>query len=200
MSVRVIAQKKTWVINLLLEDLRKDGKMQNEFVKLYKKYIKRRGADKLLSYLVNNGFLEAPASTKYHGSYEGGLVEHSVNVMNRLMRREILRDYTKETLAIAGLLHDVCKLDNYIKQETDGKETYEYNKNAFPAGHGEKSIFIIQRFMNLTDEEILAIRWHMGAFDDAVRGGSRDINAAYKRSKLAVYLNLADMAATYIDE
>ena len=102
--------------------------MQNEFVKLYKKYIKRRGADKLLSYLVNNGFLEAPASTKYHGSYEGGLVEHSVNVMNRLMRREILRDYTKETLAIAGLLHDVCKLDNYIKQETDGKETYEYNK------------------------------------------------------------------------
>ena len=138
--------------------------MQNEFVKLYKKYIKRRGADKLLSYLVNNGFLEAPASTKYHGSYEGGLVEHSVNVMNRLMRREILRDYTKETLAIAGLLHDVCKLDNYIKQETDGKETYEYNKNAFPAGHGEKSIFLIQRFMNLTDEEILAIRWHMGAF------------------------------------
>ena len=116
------------------------------------------------------------------------------------MRREILRDYTKETLAIAGLLHDVCKLDNYIKQETDGKETYEYNKNAFPAGHGEKSIFIIQRFMNLTDEEILAIRWHMGAFDDAVRGGSRDINAAYKRSKLAVYLHLADMAATYIDE
>lgn len=174
--------------------------MQNEFVKLYKKYIKRRGADKLLSYLVNKGFLEAPASTKYHGSYEGGLVEHSVNVMNRLMRREILRDYTKETLAIAGLLHDVCKLDNYIKQETDGKETYEYNKNAFPAGHGEKSIFLIQRFMNLTDEEILAIRWHMGAFDDAVRGGSRDINAAYKRSKLAVYLHLADMAATYIDE
>ena len=59
--------------------------MKNEFIKLYKKHIKRRGADKLLGYLVDKGFLEAPASTKYHGSYEGGLAEHSVNVMNRLM-------------------------------------------------------------------------------------------------------------------
>ena len=81
--------------------------MKNEFVKLYKKHIKRRGADKLLGYLVDKGFLEAPASTKYHGSYEGGLVEHSVNVMNRLMKKEVLQGYTKETIAIVGLLHDV---------------------------------------------------------------------------------------------
>lgn len=168
--------------------------MKNEFVKLYKKHIKRRGADKLLGYLVDKGFLEAPASTKYHGSYEGGLAEHSVNVMNRLMKKE------KETIAIVSLLHDVCKVDLYKPQLGKEKIAYEYNTKSFPAGHGEKSIFLIQRFMNLTDEEILAIRWHMGAFDDAVRGGSRDINAAYKRSKLAVYLHLADMAATYIDE
>lgn len=172
--------------------------MKNEFVKLYKKHIKRRGADKLLSYLVDKGFLEAPASTKYHGSYEGGLAEHSVNVMNRLMKKEVLQGYTKETIAIVGLLHDVCKVDLYKPQLEKEKIAYEYNTKSFPAGHGEKSIFIIQRFMNLTDEEILAIRWHMGAFDDAVRGGSRDINAAYKRSKLAVYLHLADMAANPI--
>lgn len=197
--------------------------MKNEFVKLYKKHIKRRGADKLLGYLVDKGFLEAPASTKYHGSYEGGLAEHSVNVMNRLMKKEVLQGYTKETIAIVGLLHDVCKVDLYKPQlekekiayeyntksfpvtvhkarEKQAKRSYVYNTESFPAGHGEKSIFLIQRFMNLTDEEILAIRWHMGAFDDAVRGGSRNINAAYKRSKLAVYLHLADMAATYIDE
>ena len=174
--------------------------MKNEFVKLYKKHIKRRGADKLLSYLVDKGFLEAPASTQYHGSYEGGLAEHSVNVMNRLMNKEVLQGYTKETIAIVSLLHDVCKVDLYKPQLEKEKIAYEYNTKSFPAGHGEKSIFLIQRFMNLTDEEILAIRWHMGAFDDAVRGGSRDINAAYKRSKLAVYLHLADMAATYIDE
>lgn len=87
--------------------------MKNEFVKLYKKHIKRRGADKLLGYLVDKGFLEAPASTKYHGSYEGGLAEHSVNVMNRLMKKEVLQGYTKETIAIVGLLHDVCKVDLY---------------------------------------------------------------------------------------
>lgn len=153
-----------------------------------------------LGYLVDKGFLEAPASTKYHGSYEGGLAEHSVNVMNRLMKKEVLQGYTKETIAIVSLLHDVCKVDLYKSQFEKEKIAYEYNTKSFPAGHGEKSIFLIQRFMNLTDEEILAIRWHMGAFDDAVRGGSRDINAAYKRSKLAVYLHLADMAATYIDE
>ena len=120
--------------------------------------------------------------------------------MNRLMKKEVLQGYTKETIAIVSLLHDVCKVDLYKPQLGKEKIAYEYNTKSFPAGHGEKSIFIIQRFMNLTDEEILAIRWHMGAFDDAVRGGSRDINAAYKRSKLAVYLHLADMAATYIDE
>ena len=88
--------------------------MKNEFVKLYKKHIKRRGADKLLGYLVDKGFLEAPASTKYHGSYEGGLAEHSVNVMNRLMKKEVLQGYTKETIAIVSLqtvdkVHDKCR-------------------------------------------------------------------------------------------
>lgn len=106
--------------------------MKNEFVKLYKKHIKRRGADKLLGYLVDKGFLEAPASTKYHGSYEGGLVEHSVNVMNRLMKKEVLQGYTKETIAIVGLLHDVCKVDLYKPQLEKEKIAYEYNTKSFP--------------------------------------------------------------------
>ena len=83
--------------------------MKNEFVKLYKKHIKRRGADKLLSYLVDKGVLEAPASTKYHGSYEGGLAEHSVNVMNRLMKKRCFKDIQKKQL----LLLDCCTM--YVK-------------------------------------------------------------------------------------
>lgn len=173
---------------------------QEEFIRIYTRNIHRKGAAELLVFLKVSGFFNMPASTRYHGSYKGGLLKHSLNVYNRLAESEAHEEYNNETLAIVALLHDVCKTDKYTKQETDGKETYVYNKDAFPAGHGEKSIFIIQRFMNLTEEEILAIRWHMGAFDEAVKGGSRDINAAYRRSKLAVWLHLADMTATYIDE
>ncbi len=175
--------------------------MQNKYIETYMEYIGHRpGAAELLTYLIAQGFLDAPASTKYHGSYKGGLAEHSLNVFERLMNSEASDEYDNQTLAIVALLHDVCKTDQYIRQETDGKETYAYNEDAFPAGHGEKSVFIIQRFMNLTDAEILAIRWHMGAFDEAVKGGCRDINAAYEKSKLAVCLHIADMEATYIDE
>ncbi len=173
---------------------------QEAFVRIYIRDIHREGAAELLMFLKTSGFFNMPASTRYHGSYEGGLLKHSLNVYNRLVESEAYEEYSDETLAIVALLHDVCKTDKYIKQETDGKEIYVYNKDAFPAGHGEKSIFIIQKFMNLTEEEMFAIRWHMGAFDEAVKGGSRDINAAYRRSKLAVWLHLADMTATYIDE
>lgn len=177
--------------------------IEKEFVNLYTGLIMQEslGAKLLLEDMKRNGFFDAPASTKYHGCYDGGLARHSINVFEKLMNSEAVKEYTTKTIATVALLHDVCKMDAYKKEKTEaGEEIYIYNKDALPAGHGEKSVFIIQHYMNLTDEEILAIRWHMGAFDDAARGGSRDINAAYKRSKLAVYLHLADMAATYIDE
>ena len=77
--------------------------------------------------------------------------------------------------------------------------SYGYTNN-FPVGHGEKSIIQIMRFMYLTEEEVLAIRWHMGAFDNAVKGGSYDMNYAFAQSRLAAMLHIADMMATHLDE
>ena len=169
-------------------------------------YIKRPGAENLLKYLEDGGFFEAPASTKYHGSYAGGLVEHSINVFKRLVelaKSEEKRSntvssqsYTIDTLATVALLHDICKIDAYKK---DGKGGYTYTNN-FPVGHSEKSIFRILQHMKLTDEEIMALRWHMGKYDYAAQGGGYDLNSAFKQSKLAVMLHIADMEATHLDE
>lgn len=105
-------------------------------------------------------------------------------------------EYSVETLAIVSLLHDLCKMDAYTKQE-DG--TYRASRK-FPAGHGEKSVFIILPFMELSEEEILAIRWHMGAYDFCAKGGSYDLNNTFNQSRLAVMLHIADMEATHFDE
>lgn len=102
---------------------------------------------------------------------------------------------------------DVCKVDAYkvekYRKQKDGSwqqvDTYGYTNN-FPVGHGEKSIIQIMRFMYLTEEEALAIRWHMGAFDNAVKGGSYDMNYAFAQSRLAAMLHIADMMATHLDE
>ena len=109
------------------------------------------------------GFFTAPASTKYHGNYEGGLVKHSLNVFERIRGR---LEFTPETRAICGLLHDVCKANFYAvdyKNQKNAAGTWErvpfYTvKDQFPFGHGEKSVFLIERFMNLTNKKALAIR------------------------------------------
>lgn len=185
---------KAWSEKLMLEEER--NKKQG-FIRMYNTFIDRPGAAGLFEYLQDGGFFEAPASTQYHGSYKGGLVDHSFDVMVNMMKGAAVHQYSMESCAIVSLLHDVCKMDCYKEIVEDGKITYKYEDD-FPAGHGEKSIFIIQKFMPLTEEEILAIRWHMGGFDHAVRGGCRDINKAYQSCKLAVLLHLADMEATYI--
>ncbi len=107
-----------------------------------------------------------------------------------------MEDVDVESLLICGLLHDVCKIDCYKKS---GKE-WIWNKDCLPMGHGEKSIYIIQKFMKLTDEEALAIRWHMGGWDDAVMGGSKDYNAANRMTKMVAALQGADLQASNIVE
>lgn len=109
--------------------------------------------------------------------------------------------YDLETIAICGLLHDLCKIDAYINIPVPkgAAEQYEATRN-FPVGHGEKSVILILRFMNLTMEEILAIRWHMGQYDFYARGGGDDLDNAFRQCKLAVMLHLADMMATHLDE
>lgn len=184
------------------------------------KDIRRPGADKLLAWLKSTDFFTAPAGAKHHGAHAGGLAVHSLNVWNRL--REItLRDTidgkaildltpeTNETVAILALLHDVCKVGVYHTEtkrrrnlDTGTREDYQaYTfRDPFPLGHGEKSLYLITKYMALTEEEALAIRWHMGAFDDAVKGGSRALDAAMDVSPWVWRLHEADMCAARIDE
>lgn len=183
---------------------------QEEVMQVYRNYfdyIKRPGAADLLQWIEANGFFEAPASKRHHGAKPGGLAEHSINVFRRLLRlnteeekRQQYQQYDLETVAICGLLHDLCKIDAYRQEEgQQGKTEYQLTKN-FPAGHGEKSVILILQFMHLTQEEILAIRWHMGQYDFYARGGGYDVDNAFHQCKLAVMLHLADMMATHFDE
>lgn len=160
--------------------------------------VKRAGAKELWEWLNSEtDFFTAPASTKYHGAYPGGLAEHSLNVYNELCKETVETVAGMETAAICGLFHDVCKV-NYYHQETEGGPYTA--RDTFPFGHGEKSVYLISRFIRLTDEEALAIRWHMGAYDDAHRGGSRGLNEAMRLSPLVYQLHAADMRATHIVE
>lgn len=180
--------------------------MENKemFIGIFNDTVKRSGKDKLLEYIEKTDFFTAPASTKYHGSYAGGLVEHSLNVFKRMQVHK--DEYSLETLAIVSLLHDLCKADFYATdyrnvKQPDGsweKEPYYTVNDKLPIGnHGDKSVFIIQRFMPLSAEEVAAIRYHMGAFQE---GDINNIGKVFEKYPLALLLHSADMEATYIDE
>ncbi len=184
-----------------------------EFLDLYTTYIKREGADKLLEYLQNSDFFTTPASARYHLAEQGGLCQHSINVYKRL--KDVVRheygenqsEYSEETIAVCGLLHDVCKVNYYTTEFRNVKEGNDWVKKPyfkveekFPYGHGEKSVFIVNQYMRLTAEEAMAINWHMGGFDDRVKGGSYSLSEALAKYKLVLLLHIADLEATYLDE
>lgn len=183
---------------------------KEEFLQIYNEYVKRQGSQEFLDWLLKTDFFTAPASTKYHGACEGGLLLHSLNVYKTLRERyfEEGKD-SEESFAICALLHDLCKAQFYkvstrnVKNDVTGqweKVPYYTVEDAFPYGHGEKSVFLIERFMRLKTSEAMAIRWHMGGFDDSARGGSFAISLAYERYPLAVKLHLADLESTYLKE
>ena len=184
---------------------------REKFLKLYRENIHRPGADYLCSPACD--FFVAPASTRYHGAYAGGLCEHSINVY------ECLKDYLKrprvqelyhlhcseESLAVISLLHDVCKINCYKPSFRNVKDengvwkkvpTFEFD-DPLPYGHGEKSVYIIGGFLRLSREEAFAIRFHMGF------SGSEEVRLvgnAFERFPLAFALATADMEATYFLE
>lgn len=183
---------------------------KEEFLQVYNEYVKRQGSQEFLDWLLKTDFFTAPASTKYHGACEGGLLLHSLNVYKTLRERyfEEGKD-SEESFAICALLHDLCKAQFYkvstrnVKNDVTGqweKVPYYTVEDAFPYGHGEKSVFLIERFMRLKTSEAMAIRWHMGGFDDSARGGSFAISLAYEKYPLAVKLHLADLESTYLKE
>lgn len=190
---------------------------KERFIEIYKKYITRDGADKLLEYLQskNCDFFTAPASTRFHCSYEGGLCEHSLNVYDCLKsyletdraKSTFGLEFSEESVAIVSLLHDVCKTNTYktslrnVKDDKTGVWSkvpyYEYN-DTLPYGHGEKSVYIVSGFMRLTRDEAMAIRWHMGF------SGTEDqklVGNALRMYPLAMALMIADCeASSFVEE
>jgi 23S rRNA maturation-related 3'-5' exoribonuclease YhaM len=121
-------------------------------------------SDSVTDFLMDNGFFTAPASTKHHGAYEGGLFDHSLAVTETLIdltNKNNLVWSRPESPFIIGMFHDLCKIDNYFQKE-DGH--YEYNNDTLLKGHGDKSIMLLSTLMQLTLEEVMCIRYHMGAF------------------------------------
>lgn len=187
---------------------------KEEFIAIYKEKIKRPGAEALLDYLENKSdFFTAPASARYHSSYEGGLCDHSLNVydclVDYLARKRVQEtyelNYSEESIAIVALLHDLCKVGCYkvtsrnVKQP-DGSwrqvPQYQFD-DPLPYGHGEKSVYIISGYMRLTREEAFAIRYHMGF---SAQGDTRDVGKAFEMFPLAFALHIADSEATYFME
>lgn len=147
-------------------------------------------------WLIEKGFFKAPASIHHHGAYSGALFDHSFQVMKVLLsftNRLELKWEQERSPYIVGMFHDLCKVDNY--QQTNN-EAWEYNNATLLPGHGDKSVILLQQHINLTDEEMLCVRWHMGAFDDKENWNS------YGRSVTnfpnVLYTHTADMVAAHI--
>jgi len=190
---------------------------KKRFKKAVKETIQRDGIENLMEWLENEtNFFTSPASTRYHGSYEGGLVEHSLNVFNQMLFEldtvvgkgwEDL--YPMESVAVVALFHDLCKIGQYRETEkwrknSDGEWesylAYEYDPEQLTMGHGAKSNYFLQRFIHLTTMEAQAIFWHMGAYDISPYANLNGCGAAFETNPLAFLIHRADMAATYVVE
>ena len=189
---------------------------KERFVSIYRQYIQREGAEELLNYLLQSDFFEAPASARYHSAVAGGLCQHSLNVYDCL-RAYLARprvqqvygltgeDYSEQSVAIVALLHDLCKIGCYrpgfrnVKDERGvWQKVATYNfEDDFPFGHGEKSVWMIMKYMKLSDHEAFAIRYHMGFSGEE---DARTVGQALAKFPLAFALNVADSEATYFLE
>ena len=186
---------------------------KEKFIEIYNTCIKRDGADKLLDYMLEKtDFFTAPASTRFHGAYDGGLLEHSLNVYECLYDQVKNSrfcskhgfEYSDESLAVVALLHDICKTNFYKTEMRNVKKNgvwesvpYYTIEDNLPYGHGEKSVYIISGFMKLEREEAFAIRYHMGF------SGPEDANQVSKALEmfpLAFLLGMADMEASFYIE
>lgn len=184
---------------------------KEKFIEIYQKNIKREGAKEFLDYLCSpkSDFFNAPCSTRFHGNYAGGLVDHSIHVYECLKdycSRNRVKDkygmnYSDETIAVVSLLHDVCKINVYKasfrNKKVNGKWVevpfYEF-EDEMPYGHGEKSVYMITPFMKLSREEAFAIRYHMGFSNDDPKN---NVGYTFEHFPLAFALSTADMEATY---
>lgn len=155
--------------------------------------------------LVDMGFFNAPASTRFHGAYEGGLFDHSYNVMSALVtltKREFLCWSRPESPYIVGIFHDLCKCDSYLPvydKEVEKKPSgYKYNEHSLIKGHGDKSVMVASTLLTLTPEEVLCIRYHMGAFTD--KSEWTDYTDSVHIYSNVLWTHTADMLAAHVME
>ena len=185
-----------------------------EFFKATLSSVVRDGIDDLLRFIEKSDFYTAPASTRFHGAFEGGLLEHSIQVYNCLMKKkhiegtvwhDALSDVSDESIAISALLHDLCKTYFYSvemrNKKVDGSwiQVPSYRvEDKIPYGHGEKSVMMIEEYIKLKPVERYAIRWHMGPYS-----GERDwstLASAMDKYPLVMALFEADMEASHLIE
>lgn len=180
---------------------------KQRFVGLCETLIKRDGISDLMKYLENSDFYTAPASTRFHLAEPGGLLAHSLNVYDQLLK--LLDTYpdvklSDESAAIMALFHDLCKANMYTPEKRNRKnssgqweqyDSYTINEKFHYGGHGSKSVFMLQNYIRLTPEEAVAINCHMGAWD-----GNKDVCSAYEQFTSAWLLHVADEAACYLME
>lgn len=197
---------------------------KNRFIELCHQYIHRDGLDKVLAYLEKSDFYQAPSSASFHLNEKGGLCKHSINVFQTALklREHVAKEAiesgespfdelpTEESVAIAALFHDICKVKIYHQTEKWKKDDngrwmsypgYEI-KDEFPLGHGEKSCLMLSWYMRLKPDEMLAIRWHMGMFDMGENGSSLRyaFRAATDKSPLVSIIQAADMLSANLLE
>ena len=180
--------------------------MKEEFLNLLRS-VKREGIDDLIRFIESTDFFTAPASTRFHGNHEGGLVEHSLKVYEILdykAKNNVLKlEIPDDTIKIVSLLHDICKLNFYKVDYRNAKNALgEWEKvpyytidDTIPYGHGEKSVMMISEYIKLTPEEKYSIRWHMGYTEPKELYNT--IGVAYKKYPLALMMHEADLEATY---
>ena len=180
--------------------------MKEEFLALLRN-TNREGVDKLIEFIEKSDFFKAPASTRFHGSYEGGLLEHSMKVyeilVDKVKNSVIPIEVSEESLIIIALLHDICKVNFYKVDYRNAKNAFgEWEKvpyytveDTIPYGHGEKSVMMITEYMKLTVEEKYCIRWHMGFTEP--KEAYNTLGQAFKKFPLALLVHEADLEATY---
>ena len=185
----------------------REERMKEEFIKLLRE-TNREGIDKLINFLENSDFFTAPASTRFHGSKENGLVEHSMKVYEilkyKVQNSVVPINTPEESIRIIALLHDICKTNFYkvdyrnAKNELGVWEKVPYYTidDTIPYGHGEKSVMMLTEYMKLTNEEKYAIRWHMGYTEPKELYNT--IGSAFKKYPIALLTHEADLEATYL--
>lgn len=180
--------------------------MKEEFLQLLRS-TNREGIEELIDFIEKTDFYKAPASTRFHGAYEGGLLEHSLTVYKILKEKvkniPINIEIKDDTLIIIALLHDICKVNFYKVDYRNAKNSlgewekvpYYTVEDTIPYGHGEKSVMMLSEYIKLTVEEKYCIRWHMGFSEPKELYGT--LGQAFKKYPLALLLHESDLESTY---